>query len=78
MLGLRGCTGAFFSCGKQGLLSSCGLPASHCGGFSSCEARALEHGLMSCGLVALWHVGSSWIRDGIMSPEADSQLLEHQ
>ena len=29
---------------EQGLLSSCGMWASHCGGFSCC----IEHGLSSC------------------------------
>ena len=29
------------SCGEWGLLSSCGVQASRCGGFSRCEARAL-------------------------------------
>ena len=33
-LGLRGCTRAFSSCGEWGLLSSYGVGASHCGGFS--------------------------------------------
>ena len=32
------------SLGEQGLLSSCGMWASHCGGFSCC----IEHGLSSC------------------------------
>ena len=34
--------------------------------FRSCGSRALEHSLGSCGalgLVALWHVPSSWIKD---------------
>ena len=32
---------AFSSCGERGLLSSCGVQASRCGGFSCCRARAL-------------------------------------
>ena len=32
----------FSSCGKQGLLSSCGVWASHRGGFSHWGARALD------------------------------------
>ena len=32
----------FSSCGKQGLLSSCGARASHCSGFSGCRAQAQE------------------------------------
>ena len=27
-------------CSEQGLLSSCGVQTSHCGGFSCCGARA--------------------------------------
>ena len=38
------------SCGEQGLLSSCGAWASHCGGFSRCRVWALGlEGLSSCG-----------------------------
>ena len=33
VLGLCCCTRAFSSCSKWGLLSSCGVQASHCGGF---------------------------------------------
>ena len=33
------------SCSKQGLLSSCGAQACHCGGFSCCGAPALGIGL---------------------------------
>ena len=33
--------GFFSSCSEQGLLSSCGAWASHCGGFSCCRAQAL-------------------------------------
>ena len=33
-LGLHCCTWAFSSCSEQGLLSSCRVWASHCGGFS--------------------------------------------
>ena len=69
--------GLFSTYGKQGLLSSCGVRASHCtafsgrrrdlvrAGFSSCGSWALEHRLSSCGsgLVALWHVGSSQTRN---------------
>ena len=55
-----------FSCGKQGLLSSCRVQASRCCGFS-CGAQALgtwpsvaeAHGLSSCGSQALEHRFSS-------------------
>ena len=39
--------GLFRSCGEQGLLSRCGVRASHCGGFSCCRARALGRGFQS-------------------------------
>ena len=38
-LGLQCCLRAFSSYGDQGLLSSCGARASHCGGFSCCGAQ---------------------------------------
>ena len=41
VLGLPCCVLAFSSCSKWGLLSSGGVWASHCGGFSCCEAQAL-------------------------------------
>ena len=40
---------AFSGCGEQGLLSSCGVQASYCGGFSHSRAWAPGHGLCSCG-----------------------------
>ena len=40
-LGLHCYTWAFSSCSEQGLLSSCGMRASHCGGFSCYGAQAL-------------------------------------
>ena len=39
-LGLRCCAWAFSNCGEQGLLSNCGVGASHCGGFSHYRAQA--------------------------------------
>ena len=51
VLSLCCCMGLFFSCGKQGLLSSCGEQPSHCGGFSCCRAQTLEYmGFSSCGM----------------------------
>ena len=49
-----GCAGSllvrlFSSCGEQGLLSTCGAPASHCSGFSCYRAQAVECQLSSCG-----------------------------
>ena len=70
-LGLCCCAGAFSSCSKWGLLSSCNAKASHCGGFSCCGAQALGHvDFSSCGLglVAPWHVGFSRTRIKPASP----------
>ena len=60
-LGLCCCVWAFSSCGEGGATLGCGARASHCGGFSCCEAWALgtqasvvaAHGLSSCGSWAL-------------------------
>ena len=53
VLDLCCCAQAFSSCSGQGLLSGCGVRASHHGGFS-CEARALgPSGFTSCGARAL-------------------------
>ena len=49
-LDLHCCAWCFSSCGEQGLLSTCGVQASHWGGFSYCRAQALEHGLCCCGM----------------------------
>jgi len=49
VLGLHCCLQAFSSCNELGLLSRCSAQASHCSGFSSCVAWALEHRLSSCG-----------------------------
>ena len=63
---------AFSGGSEQGLLSSCGVRASHCGGFSSCRAQALGR-QASVGVVQglrrdPWHVESSWIGDRKASP----------
>ena len=53
--------GLFSSCGEWGILSSCGVRASHCGGFSCCEAEPLGcRGFRSCSPWAqqLWLPGS--------------------
>ena len=57
VLGLCCCVRAFSSCDEPGATLHCGGRASHCGGFSCCEARALgarasvvvAGGLSSCG-----------------------------
>ena len=64
-----GCAGSswllelFSSCSERGLLSSCGVRASHCGHFSCCGVQALgrvgfsscAHGLSTCGFWAPKH-----------------------
>ena len=41
VLGLRWCARSFFSCGEWGLLSTCGVRASRCSGYSCCGPQAL-------------------------------------
>ena len=43
VLGLCCCTQPFSDCKEWGLLFSCSMRASHCGGFSCCRAWALTH-----------------------------------
>ena len=50
------CARTSSSCGEWGLLSSCDLQASHCGGLARCGAQAsvvAAHGLSNCGSWAL-------------------------
>ena len=57
---------AISSCSERRLLSSCGARASHCGGFSCCEAQtpgAWAQKLRLTGLVALQQVVSFRTRD---------------
>ena len=63
--------------------SSCGSPASRCGGFSCCGSRVIKCGsvVVAPALVAPPHVGSSWTRDRTPDPlywQADSLALGHQ
>ena len=72
--------GLFPSCGWPGLLSSCGVRASHCGGFSCCGAQALGAlvwKLWLRRLVATRHVGSSQIRDWTGVPCIARWILNH-
>ena len=77
------CAWAFSSRVEWGLLSSCGTRASHCDGFSCCEAwalgtqaqqmqltgsRAPTQSLWCLGLITRQRVASSWIRDQICVP----------
>ena len=59
--GLHCCLGLLCSCSEQGLLASCSVLASHCGGFSYCGAQALDcEGFSSRGSRALERRLSSW------------------
>ena len=79
MLGLRCCRQAFSSCGEWGLLSSCGAETSRCGGFSlqNMGSTMQARSLWCTGLVALWHVESSWPRDRTCVPCIGRQILSH-
>ena len=59
-LGIHCCVLVFSSCDKQRLFPSYGVQASHCSDFICCGGQAQQ--LWHVGLVAQWHVGSSWIR----------------
>ena len=88
-LNLHCCTQAFYSCGKWGILSSCGTWASHCSGFSCCRAwaqgaqglwvvaahRPQSTGSVNCDLAVPWHVVSSWTRTEPVSPELAGRLF---
>ena len=54
-----GCTGSLALVAASGGCSSCGTWASHCSGFSACEAQALGRTGFSCDLWALQHRVSS-------------------
>ena len=57
-----------------------GAQTSHCGVFSSCRARALEHTgsvVAALGLIAPWYVESSWTRDRTCVPCIGTQVLNH-
>ena len=72
--------GAFSSCGKQGLVSSCCAWASHWGGFSCGAWAPGSLGLVALwhvGLAALWQVGSSQFRDQTYIPGIGRQIFNH-
>ena len=60
---------AFSSCGGRGLLSSCGVWASHCGGFSCCDGFS---GMWASVVVAprLYCTGSVVVAHGLSCPMA--------
>ena len=74
------CIQSFSSRCELRLLSRCGLPASHHGGFSCCRAQTLEHtgSIVVCvGLAAPCQVGSSWTRDWNYVPCTGRQIPNH-
>ena len=79
-----GCTGSSLLCsdfslvfGGLGLLSSCDVQASPCGGFSCCRAQAVGAWLWPTGLVAPLHAESSRIRDRTGVPWSASLIPIH-
>ena len=63
-MGRHCCARAFSGCGKWGLLSSCGVQASCCGGFSCFGAQAL----------GTW--ASVVVAHGLSCPEACGTFLD--
>ena len=82
VLSLCRCTQSFSSCGQWGLLSSCGVRISHCGGFScnysfsNCSWRRAQKS-RHVGLVARRHVEPSRTRDQTRVPCIAGQILNH-
>ena len=72
VLDLCCCARLFSSCGKWGLLSSCSVQASLCGGFSCCRARALGR----TGFSKLRHMGSVIVHPRLSS--ASSIAVVHR
>ena len=79
---LFGCAGSlylhrlFSSCGKRGLLSSCGAQASHCNGFSCRGAQSLEcSGFSSCSS-RVWSTGSVIVAHGLSCSTARVIVLD--
>ena len=77
-LSIAVCAWAFSSCSKWGLLSSCGVPASPCGGFSCWGAQILGHvGFSSCsmGSEVVVHGLSCSVACGILVPRPGTELM---
>ena len=78
------CSGSSFCAGflqlrRAGAALHCGVWASQCGGFSCCEAGALEHGLSSCAteaqsLPGMWDLPGPGIEP---VPDVGRQILIH-
>ena len=84
VLGLRCCV-AFSSFSEPGLLYSCTVQASHCGGFSPCMAWALGHrasvvrlsGFSSTGSIVVAHRLSCSVACGIFLGQGSNPCLFH-
>ena len=73
-----GCAQAFSSYSKWALLSSCGVRASHWGGlFPSTDSRARALSSCCAGLVASWHMESSWTRGWTCILWTGKRILNH-
>ena len=85
MLGFCCCLGLCSRCGERWLLSSCGIQASHFGGFSCCGARALEPAdsvavacrLKSTGSVLMMHRLCCSAACGIFPDQGSNPCLLH-
>ena len=75
-LGPHCCTWAFSSCSERGLLLAavCRLLIAVASLVAERRLKGLQK-LWCTGLVALWHVGSSWTRDGTHVPCIGRQIL---
>ena len=84
-----GCSGSwklcrlFSGCSEWGLLSSCNAQASHCAGFSSCRAQALERRPNSCGagaslLCSTGDLPATGIKPTFRHWQVDSLQVSHQ
>ena len=85
MLGFCCCLGLFSGCGERWLLSGCGIPASHFGGFSGCGVWPLEPAdsvvvalrLESTGLVLMIHRLCCSAACGIFPGQGSNPCLLH-
>ena len=64
------------SCGSWGLLSRCGVQASHCWGFSRCGAQALGVQASVVSAPRLCSAGSAVVVDGLSCSAARGILLQ--
>ena len=67
--------GLFATGGEQGLLSSCGAQASHCGGFSCCGALVLGSQASVFAAPGLQSSGSVVVVHGLSCPAACGHVV---